>query len=188
MAKTSLVQLPAALYGLLEPLTQEERTRVIQATLVLLGDQVPTLTTVSGENFKNDISPRKPPRNSGDPEDGSTFLDEKAPKTKGETLAVAARFLELTAGNEAHSKAELKAVFSAARRNFDDGHFARDMDNARRQAGLFNTGTGRDSHKLSYYGQQFVDALPDREAAAKIKRPRSRVARKKVVRKRASKK
>lgn len=153
MAKTRVAQVPAKLYELLEPLSPEERARAVQATLILFGE-----ATLRGAG--------------GVLTDAAAYLDGKAPQNKGETLAVAARFRELGQKEETHSKADLKQVITTARRNFDDRNFARDLNNAKRQAGFFNLGTGRDSSKLSYYGQQFVDALPDREAAYKLRRPR----------------
>ncbi|MDQ4142180.1 MAG: hypothetical protein M3198_00290 [Actinomycetota bacterium] len=166
MPGTNIAQLPAKLYDLLSPLTPEERAKVVQATLILFGDETPT----------------QPPRGAGTPpagaasgdpvRDAAAFFEGKAPQNKGEALAVAARFRELVEGQETHTKADLKKVVTDARRNFDDRNFARDLNNAKRQAGFFNLGTGRDASQLSYYGQQFVDALPDREAAGKIKRPK----------------
>ena len=94
----------------------------------------------------------------------------KDPQNKGEILAVAARYRELS-GEDGHSKADLKIVITEAGRNFDDANFARDLNNAKRQAGFFNLGTGRNS-RLSYYGKHYVDALPDRQAATALKRPK----------------
>jgi hypothetical protein len=163
MPTPNVAQLPAKLYELLSPLTPEERARVVQATLILFGDEQTT-----------PIEPPDKPGGSGgaSPSDAGAFFDEKAPQNKGEILAVAARFRERTEKEETHAKADLKKVITGARRNFDDHNFGRDINNAKRQAGFFNMGTGRDASKLSYYGQQFVDALPDREAAAKLKRPK----------------
>jgi hypothetical protein len=162
MKKVSLAQLPAKLYALLEPLPPDERARALRATMALLGDQAAEITPPDRNLSPSDRL---------DTSDPSTFMDRKAPKNKGETLAVAARFRELS-GEESHSKADLKKVVTDARRNFDDRNYARDINNAKRQAGFFNLGDGRDSVKLSYYGQRFVDALPDREAAAKLARPK----------------
>lgn len=86
---------------------------------------------------------------------------------------MAARYREIAEKEESHSKTDLRTVITTgAHRNFDDANFARDMNNAKRQAGFFNLGTGRDTNKLSYYGKQYVDALPDREEAGKLKRPK----------------
>ncbi len=167
MAKESVAQLPSKLYELLEPLTPEERVRVVKATLVLFGDDVPVGGSVQGtQGFASAV------KKSGPINDLATFINEKDPQNKGELLAVAARYREVVENQESHSKADLKTVITGAHRNFDDAHFARDMNNARRQAGFFILGGGRDASKLSYYGKQYIDALPDRAAAAKIQRPR----------------
>ena len=180
MAKSSVAELPAKLYGLLEPLTPEERTRVVQATMILFGDEQAPVPQVNLQGTPT----------TGAAGEGAytaqSFMDEKDPKNKGEALAVAARFREQHENSETHTKADLKKVFTDARRNFDDNNFGRDLNNAKRQAGFFNTGTGRDASKLSYYGQQFVDALPDRDATAKLKRPVKKSNKKKAKKKKTS--
>jgi len=184
MAKPNVAQIPAKLYELLEPLSAEERTRVVQATMILFGDAVPASPGAPA-------APAAPDTPAGQPAGSNThqdYLDQKDPKNKGEVLAVAARYREMYQDSHTHTKADLKKVITDSRRNFDDSNFARDINNAKRQAGFFNTGTGRDSSKLSYYGQQFVDALPDRDKAGKIKRPKVGGAKKKSAKKKSTKK
>jgi hypothetical protein len=176
MPKTPVAQVPAKLYELLSPLEPHERARVVQATLILFGEELPAAVAAGGASSKPAFTPP-----GTHPTDASTYFDQKAPKNKGEILAVAARFREEVEKQETHTKADIKAVITGARRNFDDANFARDLNNAKRQAGFFNLGTGR-SVKLSYFGQQFVDALPDREAAAKLHRPKVGGNRKRAVR------
>lgn len=175
MAKTSVAQMPEKLYELLEPLAPEDRARVVQATFILFGEAVPA---VGGVPKTPMIQIRNPSTS-----DAGTYFDAKGPKNKGEELAVAARFREINEGQETHSKADLKKVVTDARRNFDDSNFNRDINNAKRQAGFFNLGTGRDGNKLSYFGQGFVDALPDRDAIAKLKKPKVGGNRKKAAKK-----
>ena len=164
MPKSNVAQLPAKLYELLVPLSPDERARVVQATMILFGEENPATTSSS----RTQIGGTGGGAISKDP---GTFMDTKGPKNKGETLAVAARFREVSAREESHSKADLKKVIVDARRNFDDRNFARDLNNAKRQAAFFNLGTGRNA-QLSYYGKRFVDALPDRDAASKLPRPK----------------
>lgn len=169
MAKTPLPQIPAKLYELLAPLTPEDRVRAVQATLVLFGDEVSEIMP-PGQGSGLTGKPRKP---GATPSDPSEFVREKDPQNKGELLAVAARYRELVGDHESHPKADLQKVITDARRNFDDRNFARDLNNAKRQAGFFLLGTGqRDSAKLSHYGKEYVDALPDRDATAKLRRPK----------------
>ncbi|MGD0272410.1 MAG: hypothetical protein ABSB96_01545 [Gaiellaceae bacterium] len=182
MTTTNVAQVPAKLYELLAPLTPEERLRVVQATLILFGDDkvgaaspLPPLIQ-SPSNFATSDP-------GGSSSDAVAFFEEKAPRNKGELLAVAARFRELVEKEESHSKADLKKVITDARRNFDSNNYARDIGNAKRQAGFFNLGTGRDATTLSYFGQQFVDALPDRDAAGKLKRPKVGGSKKRTAKK-----
>lgn len=153
------------LYKKLSPFSQEERHRITQAVMILLGDNI-------SQNSRPLAPGTKVVGAQQDHTNAPEFFAEKNPQNKGEELAVAARYRELSEEAKEHSKADIKAVFAEARKNFDDKNFGRDMDNAKRQAGLFISGTGRDANKLSYQGVQFVDALPDREAAAKHRRPK----------------
>jgi hypothetical protein len=169
MSKTPIAQIPAKLHEILSPLSPDDRSRVLQATLILCGDNLQSV--LPGAPAPAATPPASPP-SAASSTDAGAFLDKKAPANKGEILAVAARYREQILKEQTHSKADLKKVITDARRNFDDNNFGRDLNNAKRQAGFFNLGTGRDASKLSYYGQQFVDALPDREAASKLKRPK----------------
>jgi hypothetical protein len=168
MANTSLAQIPAKLYDLLAPLTPEDRLRVVQATLVLFGEEIPVEASLGPK--KSSLA--RPAETAGAPSDPAAFISQKDPQNKGELLAVAARYRELIEKADSHSKADLRKVITDAHRNFDDTNFARDLNNAKRQAGFFVLGAGRNAHKLSYYGKQYVDALPHREAAAGLKRPK----------------
>lgn len=172
----SVAQLAAQLHQLLEPLTREDRARVVQAAFILVGDVVPTVgaqPSHPGAPSGLGTNQVQASRASASERIGTAaeFFANKSPQNKGEELAVACRFRELTQQGDVHSKKELQAVYAAARKNFDANNFARDVDNAKRQSGFFVSGTKRDKNQLSYYGQQFVDALPDRQAAAAIRKP-----------------
>jgi len=181
MTTKDITQLHAEICKPLSPLSSEERSRVIQATLILLGE-----TQVSAPNptpTHPHSSPHHQPTLHKPNQNIQAFLSEKDPKNKGEILACLARYRELNESIEEHSKQDFKTLSAAARRNFDDKNFKRDIENAKRQSGFFNTGSGRDSHKLSYYGQQYVDVLPNREEAVKLKRPKKSSAKKKAPKK-----
>ncbi len=164
--KQILLSYPLKLYELLSSLDADERSRVIQATLVLFGEEKAQNTVPPGNASMNSNQRNSILNNAG------AFFDSKEPKNKGEELAVAARFRELKQDGKTHSKTDFKQIVTDARRNFDSSNFSRDLDNAKRQAGFFNLGTDREASQLSYYGQQYVDALPDREAVAKLRRPK----------------
>ena len=168
MANTSLAQVPAKLYDLLAPLTPEDRLRAVQATLVLFGEEIPAEVSLGPQK----PSLAHPTGTAGTSSDPAAFMNQKDPQNKGELLAVAARYREQIEKEDSHSKADLRKVVTDAHRNFDDTNFARDLNNAKRQAGFFVLGAGRDANKLSYYGKQYVDALPNREAAAGLKKPK----------------
>ena len=80
-------------------------------------------------------------------------------------------------------------MIQAARRNFDDGNYRRDIENARVK-GLFNR--GKTEAVLSHFGQSVVDTLPDRAGLKELKKPKRTSARrapaKKVARKAVAKK
>jgi len=104
------------------------------------------------------------------------FFAKKLPRTKLEELAVAARYREDRDGTTSSSKAELEAIFKEARKNFDSKHYRRDLENAK-QAGLFTRAPAKEGASLSDYGLKYVDALPDREAAKALVRPKKGKAR-----------
>jgi hypothetical protein len=173
----SLGMLSSEIYDLMEGLKPDERARVMSSVSRLFGDVELTPNSSngglgeSGFRASNSASEQHGPR----PEGAQKFFEEKQPKNKGEMLAVAARYREETGSGDSHTVEDLIAVFGEARRNFDRRNFLRDMINAQRQAHLFTRGTPRGEYQLSYYGQQYVDALPDREKLKKIARPRGRV-------------
>lgn len=186
MAKQNIAQLSMKLYELLSPLEAEDRTKIIQATLILCGDTPSSGTLNVGGNTPQGGA-------SGEPEinlsDVKAFFDAKDPRNKGEEFAVAARFRESTEDKHEHSKQDIESVITRARRNFDSTNYARDIRNARNQSGLFNKNTGKNVDTLSYYGQNYVDALPDREAVKKLRKPvKKNSPKKKVKAKKAAKK
>jgi hypothetical protein len=168
MAKQNVAQLSMKLYELLSLLDAEDRTKVIQATLILCGD-TPSSEALSVGGNALQVG------GSGEPEvnlsDVKAFFDAKDPRNKGEEFAVAARFRESAEHKHEHSKQDIESIITGARRNFDSTNYARDIKNARNQSGLFNKNTCKNVDKLSYYGQNYVDALPDREAVKKLRKP-----------------
>lgn len=171
MTKKSVADSSAELYKLLEPLTSEERTRVILGTLTLLGESSKVIDDAS-------LGGTGGARQSVSPKGAGAYFDTKMAQTKIEEMATAARFYETAKGGSALRKEDFEAIFKDARRNFDSHNFTRDMTNAR-IAGLFNKGgTAKTGYTLSYYGQNYVDSLPDRTAVKALRRP-TRVSSKK---------
>lgn len=162
------------LYDLLDGLESDERAKVVNSVLQLYGDATP----VSSGGASGAAS-TTPPGDTGTSQQGASateqhFYAEKSPKNKGEMLAVAARYREQHGGGDIHQLNDFAAFFKEARQNFDRSNFLRDMKNATHQAGLFTKGMPKGQYQLSYFGQQYVDALPSREGLTKLKRPKLR--------------
>jgi hypothetical protein len=175
VAKGTPVQAVPKLVSILAHMTSEDRRRAVQAALMIIGEDNIELPGGRGD--------RGGAAGSGGGESGGgggggqrtgdgpiteqAYFQAKAPKGKVEELAVAARYREEHASANASSRADIQAVVTKARRNFDANNFNRDITRARGQR-LFTTGSSRDSYQLSDYGQQYVDMLPDREAVKKL--------------------
>ena len=183
MAKNKIMEATGKIVAILDSFNSEERVRVIQAALTVLGEDPFPGSVASGSD--GDARPRQVAglENGAGAVSAKTYFKSKEPKFKGEELATAARYREQHTEAEASTKNDLKAVFKDARRNFDANNFLKDLNNARTK-GLFNKGTGKDSAVLSHYGQNYVDAMPDRDAMKKLRKPKRASA----PRKKASKK
>lgn len=164
MATKTILEVSSELYKLLEPFTSEERQRIIQGTITLLGDSMPNLDL--SNDIKNELDPNKIGT-------AQQYFALKKPQSKQEELAVAARYRELKDGAETSTREQFQSVFSAARINFDGDNFSDNIANAKKKTGLFNTSGGKQSgYKLSFYGQNYVDKLPDREAIKQLRKPK----------------
>lgn len=169
MSKKNLGESSKELYELLSGLDKDDRRKVLQSVLALFGEE--NVSAPGAEPGKDKV------KKVGDQTSGFTamgakeFLSQKNPENRGEVLAVAARYLELVNQLEVIRKENFKEVFKEARRNFDSGNFVRDMTNAIHNAKLFISGGEKETYKLSFYGQEYVDALPDRDVVRLIKRP-----------------
>jgi hypothetical protein len=162
MAKQNVIDVTKEIYKLLEPLSPEDRSRVISAALTLLGQEQIT-SKVGGGREEGDGGKSKPSTS-------QSYFAQKDPHKKVEFLAVAARFREQNKNEHEHKKEDFESVIKDARRNFDGHNFSTDISNAKRK-GLFIKGK---ENKLSFYGQQYVDTLPDREALKKLRPPTKR--------------
>jgi len=165
MAKVKTVDAVGKIVTVLETLESEDRARVIQAAFTLLGDgDAPP--EVPGPHVSS-VIPSLARNKAGE----KGYFDSKNPRMKIEELATAARYLEEAENAASYTRADLERVIRAARRNFDGKNFRRDIDNAR-TANLFTRGTGRDSIVLSSHGQNYVDALPNRDTIKELGKPR----------------
>ncbi|MBI5040141.1 MAG: hypothetical protein HZB57_02735 [Gammaproteobacteria bacterium] len=186
MAKNKILDATNGIVAILDSLTSEERARVIQAALTVLGEGPISVPAISGTNNNTGNRGNTNQNSGGGATSAKDFFDSKDPKSKGEELATAARYREEFMEADGSTKDELKAVFKDARRNFDANNFKRDLDNARTK-GLFNRGTGKDSAVLSHYGQNYIDHLPDRDAIKNLRRPKGAGSTKRATSKKKAK-
>ncbi len=165
MSKITVADATAQIYKIIEGFSEaDDKARIMDAVRTLLGQ--PSRDSDrgrEGDDFQAKVDPKKMT--------AKQYFDEKKPNSKVEELALAARYRELHENKDVHEKEDFKAVVSAARRNFDSGNYNRDLNNAKR-TGLFNKGEG---NVLAYYGQNYVDALPDRDAVKLIKKPKGAI-------------
>jgi hypothetical protein len=176
MAGKSPIDAVNAIHKALDGLAVEEQEKALRAVVTLLGinaesvsadkDNADRGSSGSITKSRGGVTVGRAAVQIGTP---AEFFRKKDPRGLIEVLAVAARYRELHESAEAHTKDELEGVFRAARRNAPT-NFSRDLMNAKQQQ-YFNSGR---EIVLSHYGQSYIDALPDREAAKAIPRPKKR--------------
>jgi hypothetical protein len=184
--KKTLIEASNELFALLQGFTPEERMRIVSGTFGLLGEPVPPQPHAGPIGSALSSTPIVPAPST--PGDARQFFAAKATQGVSELLAAAARFHELTNNLAPTTKSDFDNVIRVlGRRNFDATNFARDIFNAQ-TAGYFNKGgDAKTGYQLSHVGQDFIDALPDRERAgivranrpkAKSRKPKSKAAKK----------
>lgn len=176
MASDNVGTLVGKIYDLVKDLELEDVSRVFGAVSALFSGKLPQITTTPIGGQIQTVNP--PPTAASNSSDPAAYFASKDPKSKQEELAVAARFRETIRGETKHTKKDFEAIFGEARRNFDGPNFAFDMRNAKKAGFFVKGGAKSHSHSLSYFGQNFVDALPDRSKAqatkAKSKKKRNK--------------
>ncbi|GGB01419.1 hypothetical protein [Puia dinghuensis] len=180
-------QIANEIFALLENQDKEHANRILASVATLLGVTPPAAVNGqagNGEGSSNGQTPLATVK------DAKAFFTLKKPETIGEEFAVAAKFRVDNSLGETHTKADIKeTIADKAKRNFADNNFSRDMVNAIRQAKFFIRGKKKGDYVLSALGEAYVDALPDRTAAAESRNAHkpSKRAKKKAAKK-ASKK
>jgi len=157
---TNLGTLSNKIYDLLHGLEPEDRAKVMNSVAHLFGDQ-PISNSAPAPNSGEAASQNVRGLSHQGGLNEQQYFVQKRPQNKGEMLAVAARYREEHGQGGSHTKDDFAAYFRDARQNFDSNNFQRDMKNAQNQSHLFNKGTPKGQYQLSYYGQQYADALPD---------------------------
>ena len=164
----SVVEAGSAIYEILEPLEGPERQRAVAGAMALLGESMATVPEQGGL-----ATPEVAKHPALQPGDLHSYLAEKEPGSKVEKLAVAARYAELRENLPTLKKEDFQRILEAAGEYFDGEQFSQDIWNARKK-GLFKVPTNG-TYSLSAPGQQYVDALPNRQEAKKVRlRPSTR--------------
>jgi hypothetical protein len=165
--RTDLAGITTQIHDLLLGLEAHDRQKAITAAMTLLGD---AYFPVVAARADGSVGGQNGAAQSNTADDSAltarAFFDQKEPRGKVEELVVAARYREIAEDAETHTKEQLGQTIKAARRNFDATNFARDLANAK-TAKFLNLGK---DNSLSYSGQKYVDALPDREQAAAVRK------------------
>jgi hypothetical protein len=182
--KKNIGQLTGEVYALLEGQEKEESIKILASVATLLGIDVPK-TSFNQQGANNTGNNNNNGATNATNNNAKKYFGDKAPNNKSEEFAVAAKFRVDTGAGESHSKEDLKAIIKTqAKRTFDDKNFSRDIDNARKGK-FFIPGDAKGEYILSDVGEKYVDALPDRAAAAETKKAvkGTKKSRKKVVKK-----
>lgn len=169
------------LHKLLKGTSPEDRQKIIAAVLTLFGDAPLPVggASNSGTGGAAGGAAQHGAGGAAGKPGARQFFQTKSPKKKVEELAVAAYYHEqYENGVAGTTRDDFERIYKDARRTFDKVHYNRDLGNAK-TAKLFNTGT---DNLLSHYGQDVVDALPDRAAVKAIPRP-GKVSKKKKAKK-----
>jgi hypothetical protein len=156
--------------GLLEPLSQEDRIRVIATVSTFF--QVPSIHHAQARSLSISADPRGPqhalglPRFSDDRAVGpKEFLLSKAPTADIERVACLAFYLAHHRSTPTFTTADISLLNTeAAQPKF--GNPSQAISNAERAALVTHAGKG--TKQLSAAGEQFVMALPDRAAATEL--------------------
>lgn len=173
----SIGQIVNQIFEVLSQVTPEERFKILSAINALFGDSRPQIKKAE-HSISSDIEMDRQNDVRDLPNEPIKFFEQKNPQSKGEELAVSARFRELSLNQDTHSREDFIQVFKLARRYFDSNNFKRDMDNAQRKSKLFLPSLARGTYQLSAFGQKYVDTLPTRELLGELKIPRKKINKK----------
>lgn len=188
MTKMSFTDVIKQCIDLLNALEDNQRDRAVASILAAIGMDAKLPNNDTSRNNQGNDAQSTTTTEAGKKLTPTGFFKAKEPKNKGERLAVAARYRELHEQAEQHNKDDLKKIHQLARQNFDAHNFPADIKNAQTNSCYFNTGGAKGEYQLSFYGQEYVDKMPDREAMRALKKPRKKSSRKKAVKKSSRKK
>ena len=166
MAKPNIGELPGQLYELLKDLEADERVRVVSATLLLFGDSPAPWIGAAIEHPAHPVdetSPLREPQFSKRQDlPPKQFIHEKDPRTDVERVTCLAYYFTHFRDTPAFKTLDISRLNTeAAQRKLSNAAAA--IGNASRR-GLI-TAAGKGLRQISAVGEQFVDALPDRDEA-----------------------
>jgi hypothetical protein len=163
--KKNIGQLTSEIFAILDGQEKEDCIKVLFSVSTLIGITAPNPSRNSEEE-SGQLPRAQRNLKAAHTTNAKAYFDEKAPKTKGEEFAVAAKFRSENGLGDNHTKEDLKNIIKTqAKRTFNESNFARDIDNAIRHAKFFMKDDGKGQYMLSNVGEKYVDALPDRATA-----------------------
>lgn len=152
----------------LSPLSEDARQRLINTVCTFLGLAAPVRAgAASVSPSRQHSSDRTPSFQFSEEEAPSVkqFMHDKAPRTDVERVACLAYYLAHYRGSPHVKTKDITALNTeSAHRPFSNTAFA--VDNATKTGYLVPSIKG--SKQISAYGERFVEALPDREAAKEV--------------------
>ncbi|MGR3914028.1 MAG: hypothetical protein OD918_05815 [Gammaproteobacteria bacterium] len=154
----------------LNPLDDQERLSIIESALAFyaLGTVLPKK---SMPDLPADQPGRMPVFSDHEDLDPKTFLSDKSPRTDVERVACLAYYLSQYRDTRYFKAVDISALNTdAAQRKFSNISFS--MNNAT-VGGYLADAPQKNFKQLSAFGEQYVTALPDRQAASAIRASRS---------------
>lgn len=177
MDKPNIGVLAGRLYELLKDLDPEDRARVVGATMVLFGEQTPVSSAQGGAlpidqpvsrelkfSSREDITPKQ-------------FLFEKRPNTDVERVGCLAFYLTHYRDTRHFKTVDISKLNTEAAQ-IKLSNAAKAVNNAATKG--FITPSAKGNKQISSLGEEYVSALPNRDAAKKAFerfRPRKRRSR-----------
>ncbi len=165
-------------FELLSPLSPEAQqcilTEVLPPMLALHNSLPATTGTGRGAPAGETVSKSKSQtrvKAGEEPFDVAAFVADKGDLSRSELLAVLARASQLGSIPEARTKAAFKELAREGRVPFSQKSFVGEMRRATKKAFFAATDTP-DEFVLTTYGQRIVDALPNRQLADTVPRPK----------------
>lgn len=161
---TKVAEAAVAVMNVLQPLSQEERSRVLQSAAALFGVSVFAAAPVQATNsHHNAHDAGGAVHNSASVSGGGSgkrlsiveFLKEKEPATNSQRIACFAYFRDKTEGSPHFSRADLSGYFAKAKLSAPGPNYARDYNSAVKESWIHDDGA---QSYLTQSGEAAVEA------------------------------